>query len=624
MPPDPKAARLMEALRNGDQAAFIKLLKEDPSAAKLKGPGGATPLMYAVLYGDTDSVRRLLAAGADANARNEAGATALHWAIDDLEKTRLLLKAGANANARSDDGRTPLLGATMRAGSADVVKLLLDNGAEPAVVAHSYRGPTTPVRQAADLGQHEVVRMLLDRGADVKGPGGLALISALNANSPAIAEPLLKSANPKLLGESLLFLVPPRGSPGGFGNSELIKKAIAHGAVVNAKDPAGRTVLMLAAGSEYFSPGTIQLLLDSGADLNAKSASGETALDIARRSGQKGVVDLLVKAGAKSGDAPARQTPKPKPAASVREALDRTIPLLQKTDSMFVQKSGCISCHNNSLTAMTIAAARKSGLPVDETIAQAQVKAAASFVEIWRERGLQAWPIPGDSATASYLLVGLAAENHAPDVATDSWARYLKNRQAADGRWSDPSHRPPLEASDFQATATSIRALHVYGLKTRKAEYDQAVQKAADWLKTARPTTTEDRAFQLLGLRWAGVSKDAMRAAARELLNEQRPDGGWGQHAALASDAYATGQALTALREAGALAEYEAQYQRAVTFLLSTQNADGSWYVRSRSIPFQPYFESGFPHGPDQWISAAATNWAAMALIPVARQKVIP
>jgi len=36
--------------------------------------------------------------------------------------------------------------------------------------------------------------------------------------------------------------------------------------------------------------------------------------------------------------------------------------------------------------------------------------------------------------------------------------------------------------------------------------------------------------------------------------------------------------------------------------------------VRTRSFPFQPYKESGFPHGKDQWISAAGTSWAAMAL----------
>ena len=49
-------------------------------------------------------------------------------------------------------------------------------------------------------------------------------------------------------------------------------------------------------------------------------------------------------------------------------------------------------------------------------------------------------------------------------------------------------------------------------------------------------------------------------------------------------------------------------------FLLASQLADGSWHVRSRSRPFQIYFESGFPHGKDQFISVAASGWAATAL----------
>jgi hypothetical protein len=52
-----------------------------------------------------------------------------------------------------------------------------------------------------------------------------------------------------------------------------------------------------------------------------------------------------------------------------------------------------------------------------------------------------------------------------------------------------------------------------------------------------------------------------------------------------------------------------------VGYLLKTQLPDGSWHVKSRSFPFQTYFESGFPHGPDQWISAAATGFAAAAVI---------
>jgi squalene cyclase len=237
---------------------------------------------------------------------------------------------------------------------------------------------------------------------------------------------------------------------------------------------------------------------------------------------------------------------------------------------------------------MTLVLARTHNFTVDETAAREDAKAAATFVELWRERSLQAWPIPGDAATVSYLLTGLAAGQHAPDEATDAWARYLKNRQHPDGRFADTSHRPPLEASDFQSTATSIRALQTYAPKARRAEYDAAIRRAIEWLKSARAVTTEDRAFQLLGLAWAGTNREILAPLARELLAEQRPDGGWAQHASVKSDAYATGQALTALHAAQALAVTDDAYTRGVKALVSTQLEDGSWYVQSRSIPFQP------------------------------------
>ena len=86
----------------------------------------------------------------------------------------------------------------------------------------------------------------------------------------------------------------------------------------------------------------------------------------------------------------------------------------------------------------------------------------------------------------------------------------------------------------------------------------------------------------------------------------------------LASDAYATGQALVALQQSGMLSPGQAPYQHGVQYLLQSQLEDGSWLVRTRSLAIQPYFDSDFPHGYDQFISAAATNWAVMALLPAA------
>jgi hypothetical protein len=97
-------------------------------------------------------------------------------------------------------------------------------------------------------------------------------------------------------------------------------------------------------------------------------------------------------------------------------------------------------------------------------------------------------------------------------------------------------------------------------------------------------------------------------------VNSQRADGGWSQTDKMESDAYATGSALVALHEAGALATTDPAYRRGVGFLLKNQLEDGSWHVPTRSKPIQTYFESGFPHGKDQFISIAAAGWATTAL----------
>lgn len=618
--PDPKATKLMHLLRDGDRAAFRALLLENPRAATLKGPGGSTPLMYAALYGDAESVRLLLEAGADPNISNEAGATPLMWAVDDIDKTRLLIRSGADVDARSDDGRTPLLIAAARPGSYDIIKLLLDHKANPSQVVNTYRGPMTPLRLAGEAGDEPLLRLLLERGANAKAMGGvLPLLAAMNANDPGCVSLLLKTADRAALAGAGLFLTPPFGSPAALRDTKAVKAFFEAGANVAAKDHAGRSLLMLAVCSDEVPVETVQTLIRLGADVNATTADGKTALDFARQAGRTAVVELLENSGAKAGREMVFPKLKPMPAASVKIAVQRSLPLLQRADATFLRKSGCVSCHNNSLTAMTVSAARQAGFPVDEQIAKAQRNDSGSYLEAWRERVLQGMGVPGDSNTVNYLLAGLAAEGYPSDPATDAMARYLKNDQMLDGRWRLIANRPPLGSSEFEVTAVSLRALQVYMPKALRTDYEKAVWRAAQWLRTANPKSTADRAGQILGLAWAGDNKESLKKLAAKLVAEQRPDGGWSQLPTMASDAFATGQVLTALHLSGTVAASDAAYQRGVNFLLSTQLEDGSWHVRSRAIPFQPYFEGGFPHGRDQWISAAATNWAVMALIPAAK-----
>jgi squalene cyclase len=125
---------------------------------------------------------------------------------------------------------------------------------------------------------------------------------------------------------------------------------------------------------------------------------------------------------------------------------------------------------------------------------------------------------------------------------------------------------------------------------------------------------TEDAFMRLVGFKWSGASEAEIKNAAKALLALQRSDGGWANNPNMPSDAYETGGALVALAESKAINVSDSAYQRGIQYLLSTQFPDGSWHVRSRAIKFQPYFQSGFPFGHDQWISAAATSWAAQAI----------
>jgi ankyrin repeat protein len=567
-------------------------------------PIATPPLMTAVLARDRTVVRRLLDEGADPSARDGAGATALLWAVDDAGMTRLLLEAGADVNARSDDGRTPILAATGRVGAAPIVRLLIDYGANPS----DGSAETNPLFASARIGDADMIQLLLDRGVDVNKSGYGAVVWTLKIGCRRCAELLAARMSRDNLDKALLFDAPPSGDARDMGF------LIDRGASANAKDRDGRTALMRAAASDVVPISIITTLIDRGAEVNATDANGETALTLAAQRGNRQVVDLLVKAGAQPQPAPLVPVLTPAPAASPRAAVERALPGLQRSDVTFLKKAGCVSCHNNTLTAMAVARARTRGVAVDEQVARGQKQAIGRFVASWRNRLLQGIGIPGEHDTVSYILLGLSAEGYAADEATDAMVRFLRGRQAADGHWPIDGHRPPIESSDIEVTAASMRSIQLYAPPSERTACEAAVRRAAEWLAKVDPLSTEDRAFQLLGLGWSKAPKHTIEKAAHALIAEQRPDGGWAQLAGLASDAYATGQALTALVESGGITVADASYRRGAAYLLSTQRADGSWFTRSRAIAIQPFFESGFPYGRDQFISAAATNWATMAL----------
>ncbi len=300
---------------------------------------------------------------------------------------------------------------------------------------------------------------------------------------------------------------------------------------------------------------------------------------------------------------------------AVRNAIEKGLPLLDNIRTTFIEKTGCVSCHHNSLPAMAMGLAREHGFKGNE---QASLEESNQILGLWnagREKLLQGESMAGTHIIASYSLMGLAANKQPPNKTTDAMVYYLIGRQLADGRWPETTHKPPLDSSDVAVTALSLRALQLYAPKGLCDEANSRIERARAWLAKAIPKSNHEQAFQLLGLAWANANKQTLRKMARGLLARQRKDGGWGQLPTLESDAYATGQALVALRQACGLPVTHPAYQRGVNYLLADQAVDGSWAVLARSIPFQKQFESGFPYGHNQWISVAASSWAIMALV---------
>ena len=412
----------------------------------------------------------------------------------DAESVQELLEHGASANARSDAGTTPLAAAAGRYGSSAIAKLLLDHGAAPDAEA---------LQRAAYAGDESAFRLLVEHGTDVKPAAAIALTWAVRANCPRCFEIAIAAAAGADLSIPLVALSP-------FGETARLGILLDRGANVNARltgirrDLDGRTSLMLAANSQIIPIDTVRMLIDRGADINARGPFGETALDLAERSGNTAVVELLKKSGAVEGGALRRAPIAPRPASSIKAALRNSVALLQRSE--VASRSGCVTCHNDTFTLMSVAAARKNGLPVDEQRAAEHLKQVETHVNALQEGILQGADYCVVPEAPAYILVGLAAQNYPPTAATDALAHCLKMRQSPDGHWRTALFdlRPPMQSTDITLTGPVIRALDVYGQKTRRAEYESAIRQAAAWLMKARPATNDERVSQLLGLKWAG------------------------------------------------------------------------------------------------------------------------
>jgi ankyrin repeat protein/mono/diheme cytochrome c family protein len=549
--------------------------------------GNTALVLAARRAGNSRTVEFLLDRGAEVNAANAFGATALMAAVaaEDMESVNLLLDRGADMNAKPTMGGNGLI----------------------------WGGGRTPLMWAAFYGNEPLLKLLLARGAKVNEftLAGGALAQAAWGGHVGVAQLLLEA-----------------------------------GAQVDLRDfVANYTPLHWAADSERASPAIAELLLARGADANAEGGQpvdnflgvAQTPLMLARKRGDTPIVRTLLKAGAKEGPALARSEKSVEKAAAVSHgqpvaaAIQRAVPPLAKSAEESVSKflrhaskQDCVSCHQQQIPLTALSLAHSRHITTDRKVTLHQVELVKKSFLVGHihegdehhnilEVGLQTAFHPEPAIMDGYAAMNLRLEHEAASVLTDSMVHQLSVLQHADGHWSWNLPRPPIQASDITATAQAVYTIQNYRIPARRQELESRVDRARTWLTRAQAETNEERVHQILGLAWAG-DNGLQNKRADDLIGEQRVDGGWAQLTGLESDAYATGQSLYALLEGAKMSADNPAVRRGIDFLLGTQLADGTWHVRTRAHPFQPPMDSGFPHGKDGWISCAGTSWAVMAL----------
>jgi len=594
---------LLVAVRNGNYAQASQLLRAGTNV-NTADSDGTTALMHSVIESDVKMMKLLIDSGADVNAKNSVDSTALMYAATNLAKTRLLLDAGADAKAVGKRGATPMSVAVTAFGSTPILKLLAAKGAQP------EDRLMVPVAQKGDL---EAIRFLLSIGVHA-GDATTLSAAVLGRCEPCVHLLVENGASANTVranGPGVLNETAKRAQP------ELSQFLLDHGASLDSKDREGFTLLMQAVLSMEAPADRdrmIEWLLSKGVDPNATNDRGDTAYLLAARVGIKSTLDLLAKAGAKEVK---EEWPKPgEGAATAQAAVKKILPLIEMSGEPVFKNRACVSCHNNSLPAMTVALARRKRFVVNDEQAKKEMGFAAATDAPFLEPMRLGSTIGGGSDTLGFTLMGMAAAGYPADALTDAHIHYFSNYQLADGSWRTTSYRPPEEYGPFTTTAVVLRAIKLYPIPGRREEFRDRVARAKRWLLTAKASSQEERAMQLNALADAGATASERAPFVRALKAAQNRDGSWSLLPGIPGEAYATGEALYALHVSGDVPTTDAVYQSGVQWLLRNQLADGSWFMATRAVPVQPHtFESGFPHGWHQFASAGASSWATMALL---------
>jgi hypothetical protein len=281
----------------------------------------------------------------------------------------------------------------------------------------------------------------------------------------------------------------------------------------------------------------------------------------------------------------------------VQQAVARAIPYLQTESTAWLNTRGCFACHHVPMPLWALNVAERNGYAIDRKFVDDTFERAFGSSQKLIDSKL--FPGPNDPPDtrpigqsvrtgAAFMLVAAATMPSLTDgqkQTIQEVADHMLTKQRPDGAWEFYLSRPPINESETTDNAWLIMALDDATTADSPEPQRAALAKALAWWDALKlPDTQQDKAFKVILAARAGKPRSELQPTIDELLALQHPDGGWAQLPNTPSDAYATGQTLYALALAGDTPD-QPHMARAIAFLTSTQQPDGSWLMTSRSSP---------------------------------------
>ncbi len=310
---------------------------------------------------------------------------------------------------------------------------------------------------------------------------------------------------------------------------------------------------------------------------------------------------------------------------SVQQTVDRAIGYLQTETVAWASTRKCAACHHAAMGLWALGEADRRGYAVDKTYVADMVEAALGSRDKMMAASLVPNPaLPPDTRPLAgglnmgqvFMAVAAQSLSSLGDGQKESirWiADEAVKKQREDGSWEFFLRQPPVTESQASNAVWITMALQGVAGEPVPESRQVAIQKGSAWLAGAAKENFQDVVLDVVLASRAGKSREEMQGLIDKVLAQQRPDGGWAQLAEMPSDAFATGQSLYALSLVGYRAE-QPEIARAIDFLVSTQAADGSWPMTSRSTP------DGSPGSAKLLtpITCAAAAWGTLGLVGVA------